>query len=114
MQLTLEPAVVILKPFGCIICVVKFDLEDICTFVDPKRINNTKFVAHVADELVLELTCASIILSFVIRSCGCGVTGFSAFQPVCCSCARVLIVFVIVIIGNISEFATKGLVFLTE
>ena len=109
-QLTLEPAVVVLEPFSCIIHIVQFDLEDICTFVDPRRIDNEKPVAHVADELVLKLTCAGIS---IIRSCGCRVTGLSTFQPACCSRARVLVVFVVVI-GNISEFATKGLIFLTE
>ena len=114
MQLTLEPVVVVLGPFSCIICVVIFDLEDISTFVDLRRIDNAKLVAHVADELVLEFTCTGIILSFIIRSCRCRVTGLSAFRPVCCSRARVLVVFVVVVIGNISKFATKGLVFLTE
>jgi hypothetical protein len=39
MQLTQEPVVVVLDPFSCIICVVEFDL-DICTFVDPRHIDN--------------------------------------------------------------------------
>jgi hypothetical protein len=37
-----------------------------------------------------------------------------AFRPVCCARARGLDVFVVIVVRNISEFATKGLVFLAE
>jgi hypothetical protein len=56
MQLTLEPVVVVLEPVSCIIRVVEFDLEDICTFVDPRRIDNAKLVACKGGETAVTLT----------------------------------------------------------
>jgi hypothetical protein len=55
MQLTQEPVVVVLDPFSCIICVVEFDL-DICTFVDPRHIDNAKLVACKGGETAVTLT----------------------------------------------------------
>jgi hypothetical protein len=55
MQLALEP-VVVLKLFSCIIRVVEFNLEDICTFVDSRRIDNAKLVACKGGETAVTLT----------------------------------------------------------
>jgi hypothetical protein len=56
MQLTLEPVVVVLESVSCIIRVVEFDLEDICTFVGPRRIDNAKLVACKGGETAVTLS----------------------------------------------------------
>lgn len=103
---------VVLESFSRIVGVMEFDLEDICTFIEPRHIDTMKITAHIADERVLELTCARIILSFVVRSCGCRVVSLLAFRLVCCSRAKGLNVFVVIVVRNISKFGPRFLTFL--
>jgi hypothetical protein len=114
LKLALDFVFFILKSFGCIVGVVKFNLENIGTLMNPRRVINAKLVAYTVDKHLI-LTSASVVLSLIIRTRGCSRVaglGSSALRCSALTCITVLIAFIV--IGYVSKFATKGLVFLAE
>jgi hypothetical protein len=114
LQLTLDFVVIVLEPFsGRVIGVVELDLKDVCALINPKGVDNTELVAHIVDKFVLSLTGTDVIHSFVVRASGCRVAGPLALRPVCGPLPMVAIG-VVIVVGDVSEFATKSLIFLAE
>lgn len=69
LQLTLDFVVIVLKPFsGRVVGVVEVGLEDVCTVMNPKGVDNTELVAYVVDKLVLQVSLTGIVSATVSLS----------------------------------------------
>jgi len=111
-QLASDFVVVVFKPLTGVVGVVEFYLEDVCALANPERVDDAEFVSYIVDELVLGLTCTGVVHGFVIRVGGCRIAGPLALRPMCGALAMIDVV--VIVVGDVGEFAAKGLIFLAE
>jgi len=112
LKLALDFVVIILKSLTGIVGVVELYLEDVCALANPERVDDAELVSCIVDELVLGLTCAGVVQGFIIRASGCRIAGPLALRPMCGALAMIAVV--VIVVGDVGEFAAKGLIFLAE
>lgn len=74
LQLALTFVVIVLKPFGDVVGVINFDLEDVSTIANPQCVNDAEFVAYAVNKCIFTLI-LSIVQGFAIVVKGCEVSG---------------------------------------